>query len=843
MSFYTNVQNWGGKIYYRGINKNGKHFKETLEYNPTLYIPSPKPTKFKTLEGEYVSPIECGTIKEAKEFIKKYENIENFRIYGNTNYHYTFISDNFPSTVKYDLSKIGIANIDIEVGSENGFPDPQIASQPVTAITVQIGDRLWVFGVGSYKVSQDNVRYFSCDDELHLLTEFIDWWSHQNIDIITGWNVKFFDIPYLVNRMNRLFDESSSKMGPSKLSPWNFVSERTVNQAGFGGTREQQSFEVMGVATLDYLDLYRKFTHTQQENYRLDHIAHVELGERKLDYTEFGSLHNLWKEDYQKFIDYNIKDVELVTRLEEKMKLIEMSIVLAYDAKVNYTDVFTQVRMWDTLIYNELRSKNIVIPPKQTTIKNEPYMGAFVKEPIPGMYEWVASFDLDSLYPHLIMQYNISPDTIIRDYPPKPVTVDKLLDQEIDTEYAKKQKMVLAANGFHFKNDKQGFLAEMMERMYAERKIFKKDMLKAKQEYENEKDPVKKREIDKRVASLNNMQMARKIQLNSAYGALGNQYFRFYDIKQAEAITSGGQLSIRWVERDVNKYLNKILRTEDKDFIVAVDTDSIYVCFDDLVKNVFEDTSDKEKIIKFLDKVCETKMQDVINNSFDTLKEYMNAFQQKMNMKREVLADKAVWTGKKHYIMNVHNSEGVQYAKPKLKVMGIESVKSSTPAIVRNKLNEAFQILMNGTENEMIDFIEKFRVEFSKLSAEDVAFPRSVKGIAKYSDSVTLYKKGTPIHVRGTIMHNHMLKKKKLTNTHAMIQEGEKIKFTYLKVPNPSGESVVSMGTILPPEFGLKDYIDYDMQFDKSFLEPLKSILKCVDWNYERRNTIDSFFI
>jgi len=485
MSFYTNVQNWGGKIYYRGINENGKHFKETLEYNPTLYIPSPKPTKFKTLEGEYVSSIECGTIKEAKEFIKKYENIENFRIYGNTNYHYTFISDNFPSTVKYDLIKIGIANIDIEVGSENGFPDPQIASQPVTAITVQIGDRLFVFGVGSYTVSQDNVRYFSCDDELHLLTEFIDWWSHQNIDIITGWNVKFFDIPYLVNRMNRLFDESSSKIGPSKLSPWNFVSERTVNQAGFGGTREQQSFEVMGVATLDYLDLYRKFTHTQQENYRLDHIAHVELGERKLDYSEFGSLHNLWKEDYQKFIDYNIKDVELVSRLEEKMKLIEMSIVLAYDAKVNYTDVFTQVRMWDTLIYNELRSKNIVIPPKQNTIKNEPYMGAFVKEPVPGMYEWVASFDLDSLYPHLIMQYNISPDTIIRDYPPKPVTVDKLLNQEIDTEYAKNQRMVLAANGFHFKNDKQGFLAEMMERMYAERKIFKKDMLKSKQELEN----------------------------------------------------------------------------------------------------------------------------------------------------------------------------------------------------------------------------------------------------------------------------------------------------------------------------------------------------------------------
>ena len=839
MTFYTNVQNWGGKIHYRGIDKNGKHFKSKLDYNPTLYVPSPKPTEFTTLDGDYVAPMECGSIKEAREFIKKYDGVENFSIYGNTNYHYCFISDNFEGTVPYDLSKIIVANIDIETGSENGFPDPQRASEPVTAITVKLKDIFHVFGAGEYKVHDDNVIYYKCSDELHLLTEFISFWSKQDIDIITGWNVKFFDIPYLVNRMTRLFDERFC----SGLSPWGFVSERTVNQAGFGGTREQQAFEVMGVATLDYLDLYRKFTHTQRENYRLDHIGHVELGERKLDYSEFGSLHNLWKEDYQKFIDYNIKDVEIVNRLENKMKLIEMSIVLAYDAKVNYTDVFTQVRMWDTLIYNELREKNIVLPPKQDRIKNEPYQGAFVKEPVPGMYEWVASFDLDSLYPHLIMQYNISPETVVTDYPPKSVSVDSLLDQEVDTKYVKAQGMCLAANGFHFKKDVQGFLPKMMERMYAERKVFKKNMLIAKQHYENEKDPSKKVEYDNEVSRLNNMQMARKIQLNSAYGALGNQYFRFYDIRQAEAITTGGQLSIRWVERDVNLYLNKILKTEDKDYVIAADTDSIYVCLDDLVKTVFEDETDKEKIIKFLDKVCDSKLQDCISKSYENLKDYMNAYQQKMNMTREVLADKAVWTGKKHYIMNVHNSEGVQYAKPKLKVMGIESVKSSTPAICRDKLTEAFHILMNGTEDEMISFVENFRNNFETLQPEDVAFPRSVKGIAKYSDSVQLYKKGTPIHVKGTIIHNELLKKNKLTNVHQLIQEGEKIKFSYLKTPNPTGDTVISMGTVLPNEFGLHEFIDYDMQFEKSFLEPLKAILKCVGWEYERKNTIDNFFV
>jgi len=837
MTFYTNVQNWGGKIYYRGIDSAGNHFKEKLDYNPTLFINSPKPTEYKTLEGKYLAPVECGNIRETRDFIKKYDGIDNFQIYGNTNYHYTFIADNFPDQITYDLSKIITANIDIETGSENGFPNPETAPEPVTAITVSINNTYYVFGCGSYEKHRNDIVYFKCDNELHLLQEFLSFWTKQDIDVVTGWNIKFFDIPYLVNRINLLFEESLS----ADLSPWRFVSERTI--MAFGGSKQQQAYEIMGVATLDYIDLYKKFTYKNQESYALNHIAHVELNERKLDYSEYGSLHNLWKEDHQKFIEYNVKDVELINRLEDKMKLIEMAIVLSYDAKVNYTDVYTQVRMWDTLIYNELRSKGIQLPPKKNTIKDRPYEGAFVKEPVPGMYEWVASFDLDSLYPHLIMQYNISPETLLTDFPQKSLSVDKLLDQEIITDYAKTEDICIGANGFHFTNDFQGFLPEMMERMYAERKKFKKDMLKSQQLLEQETDGMDRLRLVKEVSRLNNMQMARKIQLNSAYGALGNQYFRFYDERNATAITTGGQLSIRWVEKSVNIYLNKLLKTVDKDYIIAADTDSIYICLDKLVKSVFTDTSDKEKIIKFLDKVCQTKIQDCINDSFAKLHEYMNSFEQKMNMSREVLADKAIWTGKKHYIMNVHNSEGVQYAKPKLKVMGLESVKSSTPAVCREKLHDSFKILIEGTEEEMINFIETFKESFQALPPEDIAFPRSVNGIGKYSDSVLLYKKGTPIHVKGTIIHNKLLKDHKLTKKYQIIQEGEKIKFSYLKEPNPVGGTVISMGTVLPAEFGLHEYINYKMQFEKSFLEPLKTILNCVGWDYEKRSTLENFFI
>tara|TARA_B100000949_G_scaffold85555_1_gene76434 strand:- start:13872 stop:16391 length:2520 start_codon:yes stop_codon:yes gene_type:complete len=839
MSFYTNVQNVKSKIFFRGVDDQGNHFNQKVDYNPSLYISSTKESKWKTLEGESVSEIPCGSINEARNFIRKYENIDNFKIYGNTNFHYCFITDNYPGTLSYDISQIGIANIDIETGSENGFPDPQVAQEEIISISVKFKDKFFSFGCGEFKSNQENVHFMRCNNETHLLQEFLLFWEKLDIDIVTGWNVKFFDIPYLINRMNRLFDKPEYQ----RLSPWRFVSERTVNQMGFGGTREQQAFELVGVATLDYLDLYRKFTYTQQENYRLDHIAHVELGDRKLDYSEFGSLHQLYKQDFQKFMEYNIKDVDLVDRLEDKLKLIETAIVLAYDAKVNYTDVFTQVRMWDTLIYNELRDKGIVLPPKKNTFKDSPYEGAYVKEPKPGAYNWVVSFDLNSLYPHLIMQYNVSPETMVPNYPPQPVSVDKLLDREIDTTYCQQQDLSISANGYHFRRDIQGFLPAMMERMYNERSKFKIQMLETQKLYEKEKNPTERIKISKEVARLDNMQMARKIQLNSAYGALGNQYFRFFDVRQAEAITTGGQLATRWVERDVNKYLNAILKTEDKDYVIASDTDSIYVCLDDLVKSVFDDTSDIPKVIDFLDKVCDGKVQECIDRSFKGLSDYMNAYQQKMNMKREVLADRAIWTGKKHYIINVHDSEGVRFSKPKVKVKGLESVKSSTPAIVRQKLVDAYKILMNDTEDDMINFIERFRNEFEVLPPEDVAFPRSVKGIAKYSDPSMLYKKGTPIHVKGTIIHNKLLKEHKLTRKYQIIQEGEKIKFSYLKIPNPVGDTVISMGNTLPKEFDLHRFIDYNAQFEKTFLGPLKDILNCVGWDHEKRNTIEDFFI
>ena len=529
--------------------------------------------------------------------------------------------------------------------------------------------------------------------------------------------------------------------------------------------------------------------------------------------------------------------MDLVDQLEDKMKLVELAVTMAYDAKVNFEDVYSQVRMWDTMIYNFLKEKNIVIPPKKQSNKDAQYAGAYVKEPVPGLYEWVVSFDLNSLYPHLIMQYNISPETLLP-HRYSGISVDKILNQEVDLSDLKGQ--TVCANGACYDTTRQGFLPKMMQKIYDERKQYKKLMLQAKQEYE--KTPTK--ELEKAISKYNNIQMARKIQLNSAYGAIGNQYFRYFNLANAEAITLSGQVSIRWIENKMNTYLNKILKTDDTDYVIASDTDSIYLNLGPLVQNVFKDREkSNQSIVGFLDKVCEVEFEKHIGHSYEALATYVRAYDQKMFMKRENIADRGIWTAKKRYILNVWDSEGVRYKEPKLKMMGIEAVKSSTPAPCRQKIKDALKVIMSGSEEETQKFIAAFREEFKTLSPDQIAFPRSCNNLTKFKDNTTLYRKGTPIHARGAILYNYHIKKNKLDRKYPLIQDGEKIRFLYLKVPNKISENVVSFIQEFPTELGLDKYIDHDLQFDKSFLEPLKIILDVIGWKAEKIATLESFFL
>jgi DNA polymerase elongation subunit (family B) len=813
--------------------EDGRHFMTREKFNPTLFVPSKKTTKYKTLDGEYVESINPGTVRECREFVKKYENVENFKIFGNTGYIYQYISDIYKEDeIKFDISKIKLTTLDIEVASENGFPDVANAAEEILLITIQdyTTKQIRTWGRGPFQNKQQNVIYKSFTNERDLLTDFINWWMIEDNtpEVVSGWNIELYDIPYLVRRLERVIGEKLMK----RISPWGLITENEIYISG----RKHIAYDVGGITQLDYLNLYKKFTYKAQESYRLDYIAEVELGQKKLDHSEFDTFKDFYTNGWQKFVEYNIIDVELVDKLEDKMKLIELAITMAYDAKVNYGDVFSQVKMWDVIIYNYLKKRNIVIPPKNKSEKNEKYAGAYVKEPLPGMYDWVVNFDLNSLYPHLLMQFNISPETLVDERHPT-VTVNKILNQELNFDEYK--DYAVCPNGAMYRKDVRGFLPELMEKMYDDRVIFKNKMIEAKKKYQKKKS----KELEKEIARCNNIQMARKIQLNSAYGAIGNQYFRYYKLANAEAITLSGQVAIRWIEDKVNQYLNKVLKTSEVDYVIASDTDSIYLHMGPLVETIFKGREKTtESIVSFLDKVCKVELEKYIESCYQELADYVNAYAQKMQMKRENIADRGIWTAKKRYILNVWDSEGVRYEEPKLKIMGIEAVKSSTPAPCRQMIKDALKLMMNGEEDDVINFIEKCRATFNQLPPEQVAFPRTASDIRKYQSSNSIYMKGTPIHVRGALLFNHHVKENKLTKKYSLINNGEKIKFLYLKKPNTIHENVISFIQDFPRELNLDKYVDYELQFDKSFVEPLKTILQSFGWRVEKTSSLESFF-
>lgn len=828
MSFYTNVVRYKNNILYRGYDNHGKRVMRKDFFQPRLFVSSKMKNEWKGFDGSDVAPLDFPSMFEANQWIKQNAGVSGRHIYGNKKFVQQYITEKFPRDIEFKREDINVGTFDIETDYDNGFPHANEASQTVLAITYKSSkfSTYHVWGYGEFDTLTSlikDVKYIRCNSEEELLESFLNFWSHPDVipDVITGWNTRFFDIPYIINRTAKVLGINVL----SKFSPWELPLEhRKVVRRG----SENDIYEIPGIQTLDYMELFQKFGYSYgpQESYALNHIANVVLGEKKLSFEESGSLKNLYKDDHQKYIDYNMKDVELVDRMEEKMGLITLALTMAYKGGVNYQDTFGVTAIWESIIYRRLNLNKKVVP---INVNEKPYRafeGGYVKAPQVGRHHWVVSFDLNSLYPNLIVQYNMSPETLVEDTKMNDVAY-YLSGQSVNSVHS------VAANGSSYRKDFDGVLPQIIEEYYDERVSVKKIQIAAQKQIQKGYSY----ELDKEINTMENRQMAIKILLNSLYGALGNKHFAHFDVRLAEGVTLSGQLAIQWAEKAMNAAMNNILKTE-KDYVIAIDTDSLYVNFGPLV-----DKLNPTNPVSFLDKICKEHFEPVLEKAYSKLFDNMNAHKNRMVMAREGISDSGIWTAKKRYILNVHNNEGVQYKEPKLKIMGIEAIKSSTPEVVRGKFREAFNLIISGTEYDTQKFIRDFKNEFKSLSPEQVSFPRRVSNITDWYDHKSIYKKSCPIHVRGSLLFNKCIKMNKLNSKYELITNGNRIKFCYLKLPNSIKENVIAFPDVLPKELNLHKYVDYDLQFEKTFIEPLKLILESIGWSAEERATLEEFFV
>lgn len=857
---YTFYQTSGGNILFK-YRKNGQSFTKKVDfYKPSLYVKaneSETDTEVKSVYGYPLKQMQFDGIRDAKDFVKSYKDVEGFNIEGNSNYGNQFIIEMYQGKMpEFDAKKIRVGILDIEVDAPE-FPEPAEAKWPINGVTFYdsftdiyyaIGDVEYIHNKES-EVGHLNVVYTTCPDELTIIRTMLIHFKEFQYDLTTGWNSESFDMPYIVNRCYKIVGE---KFTNQCLSPFGqiYLTEITGN---FG--KSQIKANIVGLPHLDYMQLYKKHIYVPRESYRLDFIASEELGESKTSYEDEGSLFNLYRENPQKFAEYNVKDVYLIAKLDKKLGLLSLTYTLAYYTLSNYEDTLGTVKLWEQLVAKHLYATGRVPLFSNKNRETREFDGGFVKAPVPGFHEWVITEDLNSLYPHLEMQVNIGPETYIpRDQLPDELlalkskyTIDDLITGKADLSVVKKYGLSMGANFEFYSKESMSLFSEIKRELYSMRKVYKKLMIKAQKDMEELKQQVAsgvssaKEELEAVESLNNNLQMGMKILLNAGYGALGNEHFLYFKVENAEAITTTGQLVNQWTCSRVNEYLKKLLGTDEEVWIYG-DTDSgmfTLKAFHDKVLANVEDTNTKVDIIN---QFIETKIAPFIQKCTDELAEYLNSYENKMVWEREVIAESMVIVSKKRYAMKVWDQEGVRFkGKPKYKIMGLEAVKSSTPSWSRAYLKECYQIALDNDKDRLHAKVDEIRKEFfEKLSVHEIAIPRGVNNIDKYVDNVTVYAKGTPKNVKAAIIHNWLVDKKGLSIQ--KITDGNKIKYIDLKRPNPIGQDVIGFSWFLPQEFELDRYVDRHTVFDSSFLSPLQNFLDSIKWSHEPMVDLSDFF-
>lgn len=885
-TYYTNVELIGNFILERYLVDGVEH-RRKVPFEPSLFHHSQEPSAYKDIYNRSVREKFFDSISDARKWKKDMQDFGK-EVMGMDDFILQYLYKQYTPEINFDISEIDIANVDIEVVSKDGFPEPSICKWEIDAITHYSSKqkKYFVFSTRMWSKSKsilpqhilDNLEYNWYASEKEMMIGYINFWRQNTPNILTGWNIERFDLPYIVNRIRKLWGDKA----PDKLSPWGKIEEKTVYDMG---GREETVYKIVGVNLIDYLELYKKFTFVTRPSYKLGYIGEVELKDTKLEFD--GPLWQLAEQDPQTYVDYNIKDVDLIVRLDERLNLMLLVLSVSYYARVNYNNVFSPLKTWDGIIHYSLMQNNTVVPENKKHSK-EDYGGAFVKDPIMGYHRWLTSFDLTSLYPKLIGQYNISPETLMDYFTPPDLeefiekrhtwnnlgysctpngmmyTKTKLgvIPTEIDKVFNQRKFHKNTSFGYNFLHAKAGLVSHGANSGSSER-VDMSELVKVKKD--DMEDYLKQFSIEQLTQIINEapklekihdvQQHARKVLINSLYGALGNEFFRYYDIRNAEAVTSSGRLSIRWIERKLNEYFNKLLVTSDVDYVVYIDTDSVYLKLGALVDRVCEMKGIKEsdwtklQWVDFIDKFAKEKVEPFISNSYQELADYMNAYQQNMFMDREAIADTGFWTAKKRYCLNVWDNEGKRLYNdagdliPKLKIMGLETQRSSTPPFVAKSLKESIRLILQTDEQTLQDHVAKVNAEYRSRPYQDISSVTSANNIEKYSDKYYNPLKGCLGHIKGVLAYNRMSVSFKEVDP---IRSGEKVQLLLLKPNNPTRSEIIAYpsGDKIPEEFALdlKNIINYNLMYEKHFLKPLLNICGSINWKHEPSNDLSSIF-
>lgn len=839
--YYTSVFRRGDNVFIREILADGKRDNLKIKYEPTLYFEDESSTDgFKNLNGDFLKPVKFSSISAAKSYVDAIDKT----VYGYNRWEYSCLRDRYPHDIKHEFSHLKIAYIDIETESGTHYSTVSVPDQPIILIQILYKDVFYIFGTEVYESYRDDVKYIKCKDEIDMLKKFSHLFGKINPDIISGWNSQGYDIPMLWARCNYIEIPEVFK----RLSPFNMIDER--EEIVFG--KEEKRIIIHGIQHLDLRDLVRKFDNKKYENYKLNTVAKAILKRGKVEYK--GSLSDLYRIDYAKFVEYGFVDVELLRDIEHEKNFISMVVQMGYMSKSNFIDAFSQVRSWDNSLNDELINDGIQPPfliardsmGDDYEEDDEKYEGAFVFEPKPNKYKWVMSDDVQSMHPSIIMACNVSPETFVASMNKN---VNYFLGDFTEfSNYLKSNNYTSMANGAVFTREFEGFIPRAIRKVFNKRVEAKNEAKKHKNlanDYKNI-DKEKYTYHTTQYVIYNTLQNALKVKINSLYGFLGNKFSRYYQVELAEGVTITSQLVLKNGADEVSKIISQYSGCKYEDVLIYGDTDSIYYSMESIV-NKHMSGKPTEFIVDKLNQFHLAKIKPKIDDRINGLQQKLNCYIEQIKFVRDIISDISIFIAKKKYICSVWDAEGTRYKEPEIKLMGIESVKTSTPMFCRIAISDSIKTILYGTESEFHQFIKDTKSKFMKLDVEEVSFPKKITDINKYTiasmnnsifdvddDNRNSHKKGAPIHVKGAIHYNNLIEKYNMENKIFMITNGDAIKYTYLTEPNPINNNTIAFMDNLPKEFGLHKYVNYDIQWEKSFYNPVNQIAEIVGWKMEK---------